>query len=166
MAENHSFDITTGCDLQEVDNAVNQANKALAQRYDFRGVDYTLRFERSNDLLLLQAPSAFLLEAIWEMLVSKLARRQVPIANLKRGECNKASLGTVKQEVSIVQSIDAEQAKAIVKALKGQQFKKLQAAIQADQIRVTCPSLDELQACMQWLSKQDFTLQLQFGNYR
>jgi hypothetical protein len=166
MAANQSFDITTGCDLQEVDNAVNQTLKELAQRFDFKGLKIGLELRRKENLLVLTAPDEFKLKAMWEVLLGRMTRRGVPVKNLKQGPVQPAAGGTVRLEVTLQQGIPDETARAIVKFVKERRFKKVQLAIQGDQVRVSSPSRDELQAVMAALKAEDFGIELGFGNYR
>ena len=166
MPAKESFDITTGCDLQEVDNAVNQANKELAQRYDFKGVDYKLEFHRGEEKVVISAPDEFKLDAVWDVLHTKLLRREVPVKNLDRGEIQKATGFSVRQDIPIMQSIPTDTAKKIVKFLKDKKLKKVQSSIQKDQVRVTSPSRDSLQEVMGILRQEDFGIELNFGNFR
>ncbi|MEC9466656.1 MAG: YajQ family cyclic di-GMP-binding protein [Myxococcota bacterium] len=166
MPSKESFDITTGCDLQEVDNAVNQANKELSQRYDFKGVEYKLEFHRGEEKVVISAPDEFKLDAIWDVLHTKLLRREVPVKNLDRGEVQKASGFSVRQDIPIMQSIPTDTAKKIVKFLKDKKLKKVQSSIQKDQVRVTSPSRDSLQEVMGILRQEDFGIELNFGNFR
>src|SRR5438093_487996 len=166
MAVTQSFDITSGCDLQEVDNAVNQAIKEIRQRYDFKGLQVNIELRRAEDKIILSAPDDFKLEAMWDLLQEKLVRRKVPVKNLQRGNVTPAAGGTVQQEINLQQGIPIEAARAIVKFIKERKLKKVQAEIQADQIRVSSPSRDELQTAMALLREEDFGVQLNFGNYR
>lgn len=166
MAGNQSFDITTGCDLQEVDNAVNQTLKELAQRFDFKGLRIGVELRRSENLLVLTAPDEFKLKAMWEVLLGRMTRRGVPVKNLKPGPVQPATGGTVRLEVTLQQGIPDETARAIVKFVKERKFKKVQFAIQGDQVRVSSPSRNELQAVMAALKAEDFGVELGFGNYR
>lgn len=166
MADTNSFDITTGCDLQEVDNAVNQANKELTQRYDFKGVKFTVEFKRADKKLVITCPDDVRLTAIWDIVSTKMLRRGVPIKNLKRGDVEKVGGMTVKQEVTLAQGIETDVAKEIVKFIKEAKLKKVQASIQSEQVRVTGPSRDDLQQAMQLLRGKDFGIELTFGNYR
>lgn len=166
MTTTNSFDVTSNIDLQEVDNAVNQARKELAQRYDFKGSSASIDLDAKNNLLTLAAEDAFRLEALWEVLSTRMVRRAVAVKNLKRGDVVSAAGGTVKQAITLQQGIPSETAREIVKHLKDAKLKKVQAAIQADQIRISSPSKDELQAAMQSLRARDFGIALQFGNYR
>jgi uncharacterized protein YajQ (UPF0234 family) len=166
MAQLASFDITSTLDLQEVDNAVNQARKEIAQRYDFKGSKASIDLQRAEHQIELVADDKFKMEAVWEILQTRLVRRSVPIKNLKPGEIEPAAGGLVRRVVALQQGIPGDAAKAIVKFLKDQKLRKVQGAIQADQVRVSAPSKDELQAAMRLLREQDFGVELQFGNYR
>lgn len=166
MAANASFDITSTVDLQEVDNAVNQATKEVGQRYDFKGAHIEIDFRKADNTIVLSADDAFRVQQVWDVLQSKMVKRGVPIKNLKLGDPEPAAGSTVRQTVSLQQGIPTDTGRAIVKFLKDQGFKKVQAAIQADQVRVTSPSKDDLQEAMSRLRGHDFGLELQFGNYR
>ncbi|HEX6694389.1 MAG TPA: YajQ family cyclic di-GMP-binding protein [Longimicrobiales bacterium] len=166
MAQQNSFDVTTGADLQEVDNAVNQAQKEVATRYDFKGSPATIEFDREKSLLKLEAENDYKLAALWDVLQTKMIRRNVPIKNMKRGEEQPASGGRVRQEITLTQGIPTDVAKEIVKQIKANGFKKVQAAILGDEVRVSSPSRDELQSVMAFLRAEDFGIELNFGNYR
>ena len=165
MAQN-SFDISTGADLQEVDNAVNQAMKEVATRYDFKGTGSSIRLEKAGPSLVLDAPDEFKLKALYDVLQTKLIKRGVPIRNLDPGAVQPASGGRVRQDVPIKQGIPTDTAREIVKAIKAAGFKKVQSQIQGDEIRVTSPSRDELQQVMALLREHDYGVELKFGNYR
>jgi hypothetical protein len=175
MANLASFDITSGVDLQEVDNAVNQANKEVAQRYDFKGskasIDFkgskaSIDFNKAESSLTLVADNDFKMTALWEILQTRLVRRGVPTKNLKPGDLERAANDTVRRVIALQQGIPTEAAKDIVKFLKDRKLKKVQAAIQADQVRVSAVSKDDLQDAMRLLREHDFGVALQFGNYR
>jgi cyclic-di-GMP-binding protein len=166
MAQNQSFDVTTGVDLQEVDNAVNQAHKEIAQRYDFRGTDCTVELDREAGVVSLEADDDYRLKAVYEVLVAKLAKRGVPLKNLDPSDPETGSLGRARQKVALRQGIDAETAKRISKDVKELKLKKLQVQIQGDELRVTSPDRDTLQEVMAFLRKGDYGVELQFGNYR
>jgi hypothetical protein len=166
MASNPSFDISTGADLQEVDNAVNQALKEIAQRYDFKGTHCTIDFDRSKAEIRLAADDEFRMEALTDVLQSRMIKRGVPVKNLDLGELEPATGQSVRRTVRLTQGIPADAARKIVKAVKDGGFKKTQASIQGDEIRVTSPSRDELQAVIAALRAQDFGIELKFGNYR
>jgi uncharacterized protein YajQ (UPF0234 family) len=161
-----SFDITSTVDLQEVDNAVNQAKKELAQRYDFKGSKSSIDFKRGESLIELVADDDFKMQAVWDVVMTRMVRRSVPVKNLKPSEIEPMAGGLVRRTVTLQQGIPIDAARAIVKYLKDQKLKKVQAAIQADQVRVTSPSKDELQNAIRLLKSQDFGIELQFGNYR
>jgi uncharacterized protein YajQ (UPF0234 family) len=166
MATLASFDITSGVDLQEVDNAVNQARKEVAQRYDFKGSRASLELNRQENTITLVADDEFKMTALWDILQTRLVRRGVPTKNLTPGPIERAANDTVRRIVTLQQGIPAEAAREIVKFLKERKLKKVQAAIQADQVRVSSASKDDLQAAIRLLREHDFGVALQFGNYR
>jgi uncharacterized protein YajQ (UPF0234 family) len=166
MAGNSSFDISTGADLQEVDNAVNQALKEIAQRYDFKGTHCRIEFDRPKAEIRLAADDQFRMDALLDVLRGKLIKRGVPVRNLKIPDPESASGGSVRLTIGLVQGIPQDTAKRIVKAIKDQPFKKTQASIQGEEIRVTSPSRDDLQGVIAFLRGQDFGIELNFGNYR
>ena len=166
MAGLASFDLSTGADLQEVDNAVNQATKEVAQRYDFKGSKCTIAFDRATASITLVADDDFKMKALFDVLQGKLIKRGVPVKNLELGAVTPAAGDTVRREIKLTQGIPQEKAKAIVKAIKDKKFKKAQASIQGQEIRVQSPSKDELQEVIAFLRAQEFGLELKFGNYR
>ncbi|MGQ0813037.1 MAG: YajQ family cyclic di-GMP-binding protein [Gemmatimonadota bacterium] len=166
MTTQSSFDVTTGADLQEVDNAVNQSMKEVQQRYDFKGSNCTIAFDRAKSVLTLDADDDYKMKALYDILQSKFVKRGVPLKNMKQGPLIPAAGGRVRQEITLAQGIDTETAKKIVKDVKAGGFKKVQVAIQGDQLRVSSPSKDELQAVMGFLRGQDYGIELNFGNYR
>ena len=166
MAGQVSFDVTSTVDLQEVDNAVNQARKELAQRYDFKGSKAAIDFKRAENVIDLVADDNFKMEAVWDILQTRMVRRGVPVKNLKAADVQPMAGGLVSRRVTLQQGIPIEAAREIVKFLKEQKLKKVQAAIQGDQLRVSSPSKDELQGAIRLLKAQDFGIDLQFGNYR
>ena len=166
MAQQSSFDVTTGVDLQEVDNAVNQAQKEIAQRYDFKGSPAAIDFQRAEGKLVLTAENDFKMQALYDVLHSKLVKRQVSVKNLDIGDITPAGGDTVRREVGLKMALDGETAKKIAAAIKEAKLKKVQAAIQGDQVRVSSPSKDDLQEAMALLRSKDFGVELKFGNYR
>ena len=166
MADTSSFDVTTGVDLQEVDNAINQAQKEIAQRYDFKGSKATIDFKRADAVIALVADSDFQMQALFDVVQSKLIKRGVPVKNLDIGEVKPAGGDTVRREVKLKMALDGDTAKKVAAAIKEAKLKKVQAAIQGDQVRVSSPSKDDLQDAMALLRKQDFGVELKFGNYR
>lgn len=166
MPQQASFDVTTGVDLQEVDNAVNQAQKEVAQRYDFKGSSAAVEFKRAEALLELVADSDFQMRALFDIVQSKLIKRGVSVKNLDVGEIKPAGGDTVRREIKLKTALDTETAKKVAAAIKDAKLKKVQAAIQGEQVRVTSPSKDDLQAAIALLRQKDFGVELKFGNYR
>ena len=166
MASQNSFDVSTGADLQEVDNAINQAHKEIQTRYDFKGAKITIEMDRKVGTILLEADDEYRLKSAWDVLQTKLVRRGVPLKNVKPSEIEQAGGGRARQTFSLTQGIPTETAKEIVKAIKGGGWKRVQASIQGDTVRVSGPSRDDLQAVIQFLKGQDFGVELEFGNYR
>lgn len=161
-----SFDVTSKVDLQEVDNAVNQARKEVSQRYDFKGSKAAIDFDRTEGTLTLTADDEFKLQALWEVLETRMVRRKVPLKNLKRGEVEHGANDTVRRVITLQQGVPIEAGREIVKFLKERKLRKVQPAIQGDQLRISSPSRDELQSVMAALRDEDFGVELQFGNYR
>jgi cyclic-di-GMP-binding protein len=166
MAKNATFDITSTVDLQEVDNAVNQARKEVAQRYDFKNATADIDYDKAAGTLTLLADDDYRLNSLVDVVQTKLIKRGVPIRNLDYGSIEPASGSKVRQIVTLQQGISTEKGKEIVKEIKNGGFKKVQAQIQDDQVRVQSPSIDELQAVIKYLKEKDFGLELQFGNFR
>ncbi len=166
MPSMESFDVTSGVDLQEVDNAVNQARKEISQRYDFKGQKAEIEYDRKNAKLTLDASDEFYLNAMWQVIRERMISRHVPVKNLHRGKIEPAGGSTVRQEIELKQGISRDTCRAIVKLIKEQKLKKVQAQIQGDAVRVSSPSRDELQGVMNLLRQQDYDVDLQFGNYR
>jgi uncharacterized protein YajQ (UPF0234 family) len=166
MATTSSFDITSTIDFAEVDNALNQARKEVAQRYDFKGAKAEVTLSETDKTLTLVTEDEMKMNALWEIIQTRLVRRGVAIKNFKAPDSEPAAGGTLRRVVTIQQGIPIEAAREIVKFIKEKKLKKVQAAIQADQVRVSSPSKDELQEAMQALRGHDFGVALQFGNYR
>ena len=166
MPKTESFDISTGADLQEVDNAVNQARKEITNRFDFKNVLAEIEYDRTKPKLTIHTTDEFKLDAIWTVLTQRLHARHVPLKNLKPGNVEKAAGSTVRQEIPITQSIDSDTARKIVKFLKDSKYKKIQTQIQGDEVRVSAPSRDELQNVIRDLKAEDWGMELKFGNYR
>jgi uncharacterized protein YajQ (UPF0234 family) len=166
MASLVSFDVTSSVDLQEVDNAVNQARKEIGQRYDFKGSKSTIELKKTENVIELVADDSYKMDAVWEVLLGRLVRRNVPVKNMKPGDIEPIGGNMVKRKVELQQGIPGDAAKDIAKFIKDRKYKKVTAAIQGDQLRISSPSKDELQAVMRDLRGQDFGVELQFGNYR
>jgi cyclic-di-GMP-binding protein len=166
MADNYSFDVTTGVDLQEVDNAINQAQKEVAQRYDFKGTKASVEFKRAEAKLLMVADSEFQMQQLFDVVQSKLIKRGVPVKNLDLGKIEMAGGDTVRREITLKTALDAETAKKVSAAIKEAKLKKVQASIQGEQVRVQSPDKDMLQEAIALLRKGEFGVELKFGNYR
>lgn len=166
MPSAYSFDVTSTIEMPEVDNAVNQARKEIGQRFDFKGSPAAIDLDQKAGTLTLTAEDNFKLEAVWDVLQTRLIKRNVAVKNLKRGDIEPAAGSSVRQVITLQQGIPTDAAREIVKHLKDLKLKKVQAAIQGDQLRISSPSKDDLQGAMQALRAKDFGIALQFGNYR
>jgi cyclic-di-GMP-binding protein len=163
MAQEFSFDIVSKTDLQEVSNAVQQAQKELAQRFDFKGSKSSI--ELAAEEIVLASDDEGKLRSVKDILESKLVKRGVSLKALDYAVLEQAVGGTVRQRATIVQGIEIEKAKAVVKAIKEAKL-KVQASIQSDQVRVTGRAKDDLQKAMAVVKGKDFGIPLQFTNYR
>jgi len=162
---NFSFDIVSEVDLQEVDNAVNQAVKELSQRYDFKNSKASITFDRKEKKVTLIADDDFKLRALTDILATRLAKRGVSIKAFKFNEPEKAFEGYLRQIVEICMGIDKERAKELVGIIKGLGL-KVQTQIEGEKIKVSSAKKDELQAVIAHLRGLDFSLPLNFCNYR
>jgi hypothetical protein len=158
-----SFDVVCEVDLQEVDNAVNQTLREVGQRFDFKGIETTLR--REEHVLHMQSGDEFKLRALADILREKLVKRQVPLKALTFGDVEPASGGAARQQVTLQNGVPTEKAREMVKLIKGRKL-KVQAAIQGDQVRVSGKKRDDLQVVMALLREQDLGLAMQFVNFR
>lgn len=165
MAETSSFDIVSEIDLQEVDNAVNQARKEIAQRYDFKGSKSSLDLNVKEKQLVIVSDDEFKLKSVVDVLEGKLIKRGVPIKALDFGTVEPGSGATVRQTVTLRVGIDKDNARAIVKMIKETKL-KVQAQIMDDQVRVTGKSKDDLQAVIKKVREADLPCAVQFVNYR
>ena len=163
MPQEFSFDVVSKTDMQEVANAVQQAQKELAQRFDFKGSKSSI--ELAADEIVLISDDEGKLRSVKDILETKLVKRHVALKALDYQKIEAASGGTVRQRVKIVQGIESEKAKAIVKTIKDAKM-KVQASIQSDQVRVTGRNKDELQKAIALVKEGDFGIPLQFTNYR
>jgi uncharacterized protein YajQ (UPF0234 family) len=159
-----SFDVVSKVDKQEVDNALNQASKEVAQRYDFKGVDASIAW--SGEKVEIKANTDERVRAVLEVFKEKLVKRQVSLKTLQHGDPQPAGGNNYKLSIDIAQGIDDEKAKKIAKTIKAEGPKGIQAQIQGDQLRVTGKKKDDLQAVIQLLKEGDFGVPLQFTNYR
>ena len=158
-----SFDIVSKVDMQEVDNAVNQALKEIEQRYDFKGTHNEIHIEK--DALVLLGADDYKLQAVIDILKGKLVRRSVSSKALDFGKKEPASGGAVRQRAAIVQGISKEKGKQINQLIKETKL-KVQSQIMDDQVRVSGKNIDDLQAVIQMLKGQDLGIELQFVNMR
>jgi uncharacterized protein YajQ (UPF0234 family) len=166
MGANASFDISTGVDLQEVDNAVNMTTKEIATRYDFKGTSCMVELDRKAGAIRLDADDDYRLRALLGVLREKLSRRGVPVKNLDEGKVEAGSLGRARQTIGLKQGIDQDTAKRISKDIRDGGFKKVQVQIQGEELRVSSPSRDVLQAVIAFVKSRDYGMELSFGNYR
>ena len=158
MAKNSSFDIVSQIDMQELDNALNQTRKEIEQRYDFRGSNATI--ELADGDLKLAAEDEYKLGAILDILRQRMAKRGLSLRALEPGKVEPAAKGTVRQTVKLKQGIDKETAKKVIAAIK------VTTQQQDNQIRVSGPKKDDLQAVIQLVKGQDFGIDMQFINMR
>lgn len=165
MAQEHSFDIVCKLDKQEVVNAVQQTMRETSQRYDFKGAKVDIVFDQAKMILTLTAESDFRLKSLSDILDTRLAKRQIPLAAITRKDIEVASGGSARQEYLLQTGIPIEKAKEIVKIIKNLK-NKVQAAIQSDQVRVSSKVLDDLQAVQKTLSEAELNVHLQYVNYR
>ena len=163
MASPASFDITSGVDLQEVDNAVNQARKEVDQRYDFKGVGASV--EWSGEKILLKANSEERVKAVLDVVQSKFIKRGISLKSLDSGEPY-ASGKEFRLEVGLKNGIDQEHAKKINKLIRDEAPKSVKSQIQGDELRVSSKSRDDLQETIRLLKSADLDLDLQFVNFR
>jgi uncharacterized protein YajQ (UPF0234 family) len=166
VAKTESFDVTTGCDLQEVDNALNQARREITGRFDFKGILADIEADYSAGTISVHTTDQYKLDAIWDVLLGRLIARKVPVVNLKRGEAQPAAGSTVRQVITLVQAIDSDTSRKIAKFIRDKKLKGTQSQVQGDAVRVTGPSRDDLQAVMKALREEDWGIELTFGNYR
>lgn len=165
MPQDFSFDVVSKVDLQEVSNAVQQASKEIATRFDFRGSSSKIEWNEKELALTLTSDDAYKLKSVVDILETRLVKRGIAVKSLDYGKIEDAAGGTVRQVAKIQQGIVSEKAREIVKAIKDKKL-KVQAAIQGDQVRVSGRNKDDLQAAMALLRAGDFGLPLQFTNYR
>jgi len=157
-----SFDVVSEVNHHELSNAVDQANREVTTRFDFKGTGSN--FELSGNLITMNTQSEFQLQQMYDILCNKLVKRGVDIACLELGDPN-VQLKTAVQQVTVREGIDTAEAKKMIKLIKDQKM-KVQAAIQGDQLRVTGKKRDDLQAVIALLKEGSFAMPLQFKNFR
>jgi uncharacterized protein YajQ (UPF0234 family) len=165
MAQQNSFDIVSEVDLQEVDNALNQARKEIIQRYDFKDSKTLIDFNLKEKQITLHTIDEFHLKSAVDILQSKLIKRGVSIKALRYGSVESAAGATVRQQVTIVVGIGKDDARSVVKMIKESKV-RVQASIMEDQVRVSGKDKDDLQKVIQMLRDADLTFPVQFVNYR
>ncbi len=162
---NFSFDIVSEVDLQEVDNAVNQACKELAQRYDFKNSKASIAFDRKEEKITLIADDDFKLRALTDILVTRMSKRGISLKSLKFKDPEKAFEGYLRQSAEVCMGIDKERSKELSGIIKGLGL-KVQTQIEGEKIKVSSAKKDDLQVVITHLRGLNFSLPLNFCNYR
>ena len=165
MADTSSFDIVSEVNMQEVDNAINQARKEIGQRYDFKGSKSSIELNQKDKSLTIISDDEFKLKSVVDILQTKLIKRSVPIKALNYGKVEPAANTTVRQVITLRVGIDKENAKLIVKMIKDTKL-RIQAQIMDDQVRVSGKNKDDLQVVIKMLRDADLAFAVQFTNYR
>ena len=165
MADEHSFDIVSKVDMQEVSNAVQQAEKEISQRFDFKGSKSSIELNKDKAEITLVSDDEYKLNSLTEILKNKLVKRNVSLKALGFGKIEKAAGDTVRQIITLQQGIAQEKAKDLVKLIKDTKL-KVQAEIQKDQVRVRAKKIDDLQTIIGILKGKEFDFHIEFINYR
>lgn len=165
MAKEQSFDVVSTVDMQEVDNACQQAKKEVVNRYDLKDSGASLNLDKQAKTITVQAPADFVAGQVIDILQSKLVKRGVDLGAVQFGASEAASGGTVRRVAKIIEGIDRDTAGTINKDIKAQKF-KVKVAIEGDKLRVSSPSRDALQEVISFLKGQDYGQPLQYVNYR
>lgn len=165
MAQQNSFDIVSQVDLQEVDNALNQARKEIGQRYDFKDSKTSIDLNQKDKQITILSDDDFRMKSVVDIVQSKLVKRGISLKALKYGKIEPAAGGAVRQVISLQVGIDKENAKAVTKLIKDSKI-RVQAQIMEDQVRVSGKDKDDLQTVMKMLRESDFSFAMQFVNYR
>lgn len=165
MAKDESFDVVSTVDMQEVDNAVQQTIKEIAQRYDLKGTGSTVALDKTAGTITVAAPSDFVSKQVIDILGTKLIRRDVDLKALQWGTPESASGGSVRQVGTVVNGIESEIARKINKDIKDEKY-KVKVQIEGDKLRVFSPKRDVLQEVIAFLKQKDYGIPLQFKNYR
>lgn len=160
-----SFDIVVNVNLQEVDNAINQVQKEIAQRYDFKGSKAKVEWDQKKKEVTLLADDDYKLKALTDIFQSKLIKRGLSIKNLVYGKTESALEGTIRQKITLQQGIPTEKAKEINRLIKDAKL-KVQSSIQDEQVRVTGKKRDDLQEAIGMIRGQDLGLDFEFTNFR
>ncbi len=165
MAKDSSFDIVSTVDLQEIDNAINQSNKEISTRYDFKGSKSKISWNKNEGQIIIDADDDYKLRSVQDVLHTKLVRRGIDLKALHYKKPEPASGGTIRQTVDIIQGIGTDKAREINKFVKNSKL-KVQVAIEGAKVRVSGKNKDDLQKIIQMVKEHDFGLPLQFVNYR
>lgn len=165
MAQNHSFDIVSEIDFQEVDNAVNQAIKEIQQRYDLKDSHTEIELNKKDKYISINTKDDYSLKASIDIIQSKFIKRNISLKTMKLEEIEPASGGRVRQQITLQNGISKENAKHVVKLIKDSKI-KVNAQIMDEQVRVTAPKLDDLQAVITLIKNSDLTFPTQFTNYK
>ncbi|MDH4140041.1 MAG: YajQ family cyclic di-GMP-binding protein [Coriobacteriia bacterium] len=165
MAKDQSFDVVSQVDMQEVDNAVHQASKEIAQRYDLKDSGSSVALDKADGSVTVGAPSDFVARQVVDILAGKLVRRHIDLKALAWGDPESASGGTVRVTARIINGIEAEIARKINKDIRDAKF-KVKVQIEGEKLRVFSPKRDELQAVIGFLKEKDYGIPLQYANYR
>jgi uncharacterized protein YajQ (UPF0234 family) len=165
MADEHSFDIVSRVDMQEVLNAVQQALKEISQRFDFKGSKSSIDLSKEKAEITLVADDDYKLKSLTEILKAKLVKRNVSLKALNFGKVEKAAGDTLRQLISLQQGLSPERAKDIAKLIKDTKL-KVQAEIQKDQVRVRAKKIDDLQVIIKMLKEKDLDFHIEYINYR
>ena len=165
MASNFSFDIVSEVNFMEVDNAITQAQKELAQRYDFKGSKSSIDYNKAEKKITLIGDDEFKLKSLVDIVEGKFAKRGVPLKSMNFKAKEQAFEGTVRQIIELVSGLPSDKAKELTKMIKNEKF-KVNTQIEGSKIKVSSPKKDELQAVIAFLKNVKFSLPLQFTNYR
>jgi uncharacterized protein YajQ (UPF0234 family) len=165
MAQQNSFDVVSEVNMQEVDNALNQAQKEVAQRYDLKDSKSTIDFDQKEKMVTVSSLNEFTLKSVVDVLQNKFIKRGIHLKSLQYSPVEQAAGGTARQKITLRVGIDKENAKVLVKIIKDTKL-KVQAQIMEEQVRVSGKDRDELQTVIAKLKALDFPLPLQFINYR
>ncbi|MEA5000338.1 MAG: YajQ family cyclic di-GMP-binding protein [Endomicrobiaceae bacterium] len=165
MASNFSFDIVSEVNFMEVDNAINQAQKELSQRFDFKNSKSSIDYNKTDKKIILIGDDEFKLKALTDIVEGKFAKRGVSLKSLEYKAKEQSFEGTVRQTIELVSGLPSEKAKELSKLIKSSNF-KVNTQIEGGKIKVSSPKKDELQAVITYLKSANFSLPLQFTNYR
>ncbi len=165
MADTSSFDIVSEVNLQEVDNAINQARKEIGQRFDFKGSKSSIELDQKEKQITVHSDDDFKLKSVVDILQGKLVKRGVPLKALSYGTVEQAAGGTARQLIKLLVGIDKDNARKIVKMIKDTKL-RVQAQIMEDQVRVSGKSKDDLQSVIKMIRDANLPFAVQFTNYR